>query len=275
MRRTVLIVASFVIVAAALATGLMKRLVETERGRGGLEPLTPGSGLVLQWSDRPVDLPAFQLTDLDGRAVSHDSLRGKVVLFNFWATWCGPCREEIPMLVALQAYYRDWLVVVGASIDERSPAEVRAFAQQLKVNYPIVMATEALVQAFGGVAAVPSTFVVRPDGKMVQRHVGALQAGRTEHEVRALAGLFTDATVETVADQGQVLLSNAAFATTIPGLDLAGLTVEAREALLKALNTEHCSCGCGLTVAQCRVNDPACDVSLPLAQKMLAEARGR
>ena len=104
------------------------------------------------------------------------------------------------MLVALQQYYRDQLVIVGVSIDERPPAEVKTFAEGFNVNYPVVMSTRELEQAFGGISAVPSTFVVNPDGKIVQRHLGQLQARRTEHEVRALAGLSTEATIETVAD---------------------------------------------------------------------------
>lgn len=273
MRRTVLIVLSGVAVAGLLAFGLTKRLIDSEAGRGGRAPLTAGAGVTLQWSDRPVDLPALRLTDLDGRTITNDSLRGKVVLVNFWATWCGPCREEIPMLVGLQEYYRDWAVVLGVSIDERPADEVRAFAANLKVNYPIVMSSRALEAAFGGIPAVPSTFVVNPDGKMVQRHIGALPAARTEHEIRALAGLFTEATVETVPDSGQVFLSNAAFATTIPGIDMTGLPAAEKEALLKTLNTDRCTCGCGLTVAQCRINDPSCEVSLPLAQRLLESAR--
>jgi hypothetical protein len=72
-----------------------------------------------------------------------------------------------------------------------------------------------------------------------------------------------------VHDTGQVLLANAAYATEIPGLDLSHCTAAQREALLKQLNTEKCTCGCGLTLAQCRINDPDCKVSLPTAQKML------
>lgn len=179
------------------------------------------------------------------------------------------------MLVALQDRYRDRLLVVGMSIDERPVDEVKAFAGEFKVNYPVVMASDGVQQAFGGISAVPSTFVVSPEGKIVQRHLGQLQSARTEHEVRALAGLATEATVETVQDTGQVLLNNAAYATSIPGVDLEGLAPAAKVAVLERLNTEHCTCGCNLTLAQCRINDPSCDVSLPLAQKIAKEARGK
>lgn len=231
-----------------------------------------GKGLTLQFSDKPIAMPAVALTDVSGHPIDKASWTGKVVLVNFWATWCGPCREEIPALVALQERYKDRMVILGLSIDTRPPAEVAAFAQQYHVNYPVAVVGDDVVQAFGGVPAVPSTFVVSPAGKMMQRHVGMLDAVRTEQEVRVLAGLSSDAAVQTVPDTGQVFLANAAYATEIPGVDLKALSAAQREKALTTMNTEHCSCGCGLTVAQCRINDPSCDVSLPQAQKIAATA---
>lgn len=255
--------------ALILAAGLMWMSGDGEDG--GVPALVPGRDVVIELSDRPIPLPDLALVDLDGQPVTNASLKGKVALINFWATWCGPCREEIPMLAALQTHYRDRLVVVGLSIDERPAEDVKTFAAGLGVNYPVAMSTRALEQAFGGVTAVPATFVVDPAGRIVQRHLGLLQGPRTEHEVRALSGLPTDAEVRTVADTGQVLLANAAYATEIPGLDLTSLTPAAREEARRRLNTEHCSCGCGLTLAQCRINDPSCEVSLPIARAILAE----
>ena len=89
--------------------------------------------------------------------------------------------------------------------------------------------------------------------------------------MRSLAGLPTNARVETVKDTGQVLLANAAYATEIPGIDLKPLSSTLRERTLKRLNEEQCTCGCGLTVAQCRINDPSCEVSLPVAKKILED----
>jgi thiol-disulfide isomerase/thioredoxin len=233
---------------------------------GAVRALSSGSGLTLQFSDRPMAIPAMHLVDLDGRPVSVESARGKVVLLNFWATWCGPCREEIPTLVALQQHYPDQLLVVGLSIDEGTAADVKQFAAQFHVNYPVAIADSEIQEAFGGISSVPSTFVVDPDGEIVQRHVGMLDPQRTEHEVRASAGLPTAAQVVRVRDTGQVLLANAAYATEIPGVDLTGLNAAQKELALKRLNTERCTCGCGLTLAQCRISDPTCEVSLPLAQ---------
>ena len=275
MRRTTLIVLTVVIAAAVFGIVLTRRLISTwhpEVPAAQAPPaITSGAGLTLQFSDRPISLPALSLTDVSGQPISPSSWAGKVVLVNFWATWCGPCREEIPALIALQKHYADHLVILGISIDTRPVAEVKQFAEGYAVNYPIAVVGDDVVQAFGGVPAVPSTFVVNPAGQIVQRHIGLLNPTLTEHEIRALRGLPTEAKVETVKDTGQVLLANAAYATEIPGVDLSSMTPAQKERALTRMNTEHCTCGCGLTVAQCRVNDPSCEVSLPVARKIAAE----
>ena len=229
----------------------------------------------ITFSDKPVPVPAVHVTTLDGQTLDSSTWAGKVVLVNFWATWCGPCREEIPVLIALQDHYKDQLLVVGLSVDERPPAEVLKFVQDHKINYPVAIADAALQQAFGRISAVPATYVINKTGGMVQRHIGLISAMITEQEVRSLSGLSTSLPVEVVPDNGQVLLANAAYATEIPGIDLKVLTPEQREKVLKVLNTSNCTCGCGLTMAQCRINDPSCSVSLPAAKKLVAEIVGR
>ena len=194
------------------------------------------------------------------------SLKGKVVLVTFWATWCPPCREEIPELVALQEKYREKLVIIGISEDEVPPAEVRSFAAAARINYPVAMTTPEVRKIFRGVTALPTTFVIDAEGRIVQKHVGMLNAAQTELETRVLSGLDTTTTVERIDDADKVRLKNAAQATEIPGIELKGLPVATRTAIIKALNGEDCSCGCGLTVAECRINDPSCSVSLPLAK---------
>jgi cytochrome c biogenesis protein CcmG/thiol:disulfide interchange protein DsbE len=267
-RRTLIFVG---VVAGAVALGLGLAYVAPKTDDGGVAMLSSGQGVAIQLSDRPLPMPTLDLVDAEGRAISNASLAGKVVLLNFWATWCGPCREEIPMLAALQTHYGDRLAIVGLSIDESPAEDVQAFAAGLGMNYPIVMSTRALEREFGGITAVPSTFVIDPQGRILQRHLGLLQGPRTEHEVRVLAGLPTNATVEYVKDTGQVLLANAAYATEIPGIDLKPLSSALRERTLKRLNEQSCTCGCGLTVAQCRINDPSCEVSLPVAKKILED----
>jgi thiol-disulfide isomerase/thioredoxin len=228
-----------------------------------------GDDAVVELLKEPTPVQEFTLTDLDGRSISSADLRGKVVMVNFWATWCPPCRAEIPDLIKLQDKYRDKLVVIGISEDEIPTDEVKAFAVAQKMNYPIAMTNPQLAKIFRGVSALPTTFVIDREGKLQQRHVGMLNKETTELEAQVLLGLNQNARVERVDDPARVRLENAAQATSIPGVDLAGLTPAKRTEAIKALNADDCTCGCGLTLAECRINDPTCSVSLPLAQKMV------
>jgi thiol-disulfide isomerase/thioredoxin len=207
------------------------------------------------------------VTDLDGRTFTLSSLRGKVVLVNHWATWCGPCRAEIPGLVALQDKYRDHLVILGIATDEDSEAGVRAFVKQHRITYPIVMATDDTRRAFPAVAALPTTYVLDREGKTAQKHIGLIDMAVYEDETRTLAGLV-DATIEYVDDAPKPL-GNAAMATEIPGIDLKALKDDQRKTILARLNGDKCTCGCDLTLAQCRINDSSCNVSLPIAQDIV------
>jgi thiol-disulfide isomerase/thioredoxin len=230
-----------------------------------------GEPIQLRFFKNPATVPDFTLHDLDGHSISSASLRGKVALINFWATWCGPCRAEVPDLVALQSKYRDQLQVIGVSEDEGGAEIVRSFAAAHQVNYPIVMLTAELEQIFPGVHALPTSFVLDRDGRIVQKHVGMLTRATTEAETRVLAGLPSTATVEEVDQTQGLKLENGAQLTSIPGVDLAKLPADRRSEALQKLNGQPCTCGCDLTVARCRVDDPACSVSLPLAREIVAQ----
>jgi thiol-disulfide isomerase/thioredoxin len=219
----------------------------------------------------PVTLADFKVTDLEGKTLTSADLKGKVVFMNFWATWCPPCRAEIPDLVALQQKYKDQIVVVGISEDEIAPDQVKAFAAQYAVNYPIAMNTPELRKIFKGIVALPTTFVIDRDGKLVQKHVGQLNPAMTELEARVLAGIDTNVKIERVESSDKVRLANAAEAKTIPGVDLSKFNETERKAAVKALIESDCTCGCGLTVAECRLDDPQCPVSLPLAKEIVAK----
>ena len=225
----------------------------------------------IQLVANPSPLPAFSMRDLDGRTITSDDLRGKVTLVNFWATWCGPCRAEIPDLIKLQARYPDHLQVIGVSTDEGPVQIVEDFATEFGINYPIVIHTPELNRAFPGVMALPTSFIVDPEGRVVRTHVGLINAGVLEQETRFLAALDVDITVDLADEDPHGRLVNAAHATEIPGLDLTVLTPEQRTTALQRLNEEGCSCGCKLTLAQCRINDSSCGFSLPLAQQVVAE----
>ena len=231
----------------------------------------PSDGVTLRFVDAPASVGPLTMQTIDGGLLEMSDLRGKVVLVNFWATWCGPCREEIPYLASLTERYPEHLVVIGVSEDAGGVDMVEAFADQYGVNYPIVMSTPEIKRAFPGVFALPTSFVVDPDGQMVQTHVGLISPVILEQETRYLSSLSNNATVETVAASSQIRLANAAQATEIPGVDLSVLTPDQREEALRRLNADGCPCGCQLTLAQCRINDSSCGISPPIVEQLVAE----
>ena len=247
----------------------------TTGASGGDEPATvfeiPPDGVTLRFVDTPASVGSLTMQTIDGEFLEMSDLRGKVVLVNFWATWCGPCREEIPYLARLTERYPEHLVVIGVSEDAGGVEMVQSFADQYGVNYPIVMSTPEIKRAFPGVFALPTSFVVDPDGEIVQTHVGLISPVILEQETRYLSSLSNNATVETVAASTQIRLANAAQATEIPGVDLSALTSDQREEALRRLNADGCPCGCQLTLAQCRINDSSCGISPPIVEKIVAE----
>lgn len=244
--------------------------------RNGHAAAAPGDGATVRFFRNPAAVASFSATDLDGKPLSSADWKGKVVIVNFWATWCPPCRAEIPDLIALQEKYRDTLQIVGVSEDEAPPEHVKRFAAERGINYPVVMTNTELQRIFPGIQALPTSFIVDREGRLVQKHVGMLSAQMTELETRALAGLPVNAAIEQVEQTQGLKLENGAQLMEIPGVDLAALSPSKRADALQKLNGQPCTCGCDLTVAKCRVDDPACGVSLPLARqivKQIAEAR--
>ncbi|MGH9864924.1 MAG: redoxin domain-containing protein [Candidatus Acidiferrales bacterium] len=226
---------------------------------------------VLYFAKDPQATPPFLVRDLSGNVVSTAALKGKVVLLNFWATWCGPCREEIPEMIKLQAQYKDTLQVIGASEDEAPPEQVAKFAQKAGINYPVIMASAQLEREYGGVAALPTTFVINTDGRIVQKNVGVYPFEFYDVEVRSLMGMPVTARIETFKDTGQIFLKNAAHASELPGVSFAGLTPTQKKIALHRLNAQNCTCGCKLTLAECRINDTTCPISSGIANKIVRE----
>ena len=216
---------------------------------------------ILRFVRDPDPAPAFELKDLDGKPLKLDAYRGKVILLNFWATWCGPCRAEIPSLIELQKHYKNHLQVIGLAVDEEDESFVRKFADSEGINYPIAMGTDNVRIAYGGVGALPTVFVIDTQGRIVQKHVGLFDPVLYETEVRALVDLPVAARIETFQDQGEIFLKNADRATALPGVDFTKLSALQRAAALHKFNAEDCTCGCKFTLAQCRIYDHACQTS--------------
>ena len=272
-RRALAIGVIFVVVAAVwLAERSMRGTDETAPASPASS--TDSAAATLRFFKEPAAAKAFTVRTIDDRELSLDSFRGKVTIVNFWATWCPPCRAEIPDLIALQEKYRDNLQIIGISEDEEGPGIVRKYVADHQMNYPVAMTSPELEKLFPGIAALPTSFVIDRDGRLVQKHVGMLRASTTELETRALAGLPVSAKIEYVDQTQKLELGPNAQALEIPGVDLARLSPSKRREAIEKLNGQSCTCGCDLTIARCRVDDPTCGVSLPIARRIVDEVAG-
>lgn len=138
-------------------------------------------------ADRAV-APDFTLTDLSGKPLTLSSYRGKVVLLDFWATWCDPCRDEIPRFNVLQDKYANrGLQIIGVSMDD-APDPVREFQQQFKMNYPVVMGSARIGELYGGILGLPVAFLIGADGRIYSKHLGATDEAVLEKEIVTLLG---------------------------------------------------------------------------------------
>jgi thiol-disulfide isomerase/thioredoxin len=165
-------------------------------------------GLVVSWTTRfppagaeivdlgkPTAPPDFTLKDLDDHRVSLSQFKGKVVLVNFWTTWCEPCKTEIPWLVDLQDKYAGrGFSVLGIAMDEEGKSAVAAFAQDERfgmsgeprfINYPIVLGNDATADKFGGVIVFPTSFLISKDGREVKRVDGLMSYDETNKDIQS------------------------------------------------------------------------------------------
>lgn len=223
----------------------------------------------------PDPAPEFKLNTLEGKPLSLADYKGKVILLNFWASWCGPCRAEIPDLVELQNKYKDQLQILGLVVDDDDEDAVKKFVADFGINYPVALAGDEVRLQYGGIPALPTSFVLDAEGRVVQKHEGLRDPVLYEVEVRSLLGLpIGDVRVETFEDTGQIFLKHADRATQLPGVDLSKLTPPQRAAALHKFNAEPCTCGCEYTLAQCRIWDRNCGVSKAATAKIVANLAG-
>jgi thiol-disulfide isomerase/thioredoxin len=137
--------------------------------------------------DQNSKAPALSLKDIQGRKISLSKYKGKVVLLNFWATWCPPCRAEMPDLVKMQRQYRkQGLQVIGITYPPEQIAEVRQFVKQLRVNYPIALGTKETKTLFDKTETLPLTLIIDRQGNVVDRIEGILLPEEFEQKIKPL-----------------------------------------------------------------------------------------
>lgn len=225
--------------------------------------------------NRPL-APDFSLTDLNGRTLTLSEHKGKVILLDFWATWCGPCRIEIPEFVKLQERYRDQgLVVIGISMDD-GPEPVREFYREFRMNYPVALGDEKVGALYGGIFGLPTTFLIGRDGRIYSKHVGATETAVFEEEVRELLAASPTAEVAGFKRVGRIspadqieLGDPAEIDSEVPGVNVSQLSPAQLDRYKKELQAIPCDCGCKMNVLQCRHDDHSCGVSRRLAREHL------
>lgn len=174
MKRNALVFVALVIaIMAMLASG---NYLKRTRKHGVLKLVGDVQG---------IQAPDFTLISLDGSKVSLSDFRGKAVLLNFWATWCPPCKVEMPWFVDLQKQYaKDGLVVLGVAMDDSKPAEIAKFASSMGVNYPVLLGTDKVSDDYGDVQYLPTTFYIGRDGAIVDKMTGLLDRKDIDNAVK-------------------------------------------------------------------------------------------
>ena len=133
--------------------------------------------------------PNFSLKDADGKVVRLSDYKGKVLLLNFWATWCGPCKIEIPWFIEFEQNYRDkGFAVLGVAMDEEGWAAVKPFVAARKVNYRMVIGDDMTAQMYGGVDSLPTSFLIDREGRTAAVHVGLVSKKVYQDDIAQLLG---------------------------------------------------------------------------------------
>lgn len=133
--------------------------------------------------------PDFTLSGIDGKKINLSDYKGKVVILDFWATWCGPCRRGVPDLVSIQKNYKDKVVVIGISLDdERTKKDIVPFMNQYGVNYPVVYGTSEVVMNYGNIRAIPTSFIIDQNGNIVDKYVGLVSKEIYLGRIQSLLG---------------------------------------------------------------------------------------
>jgi cytochrome c biogenesis protein CcmG/thiol:disulfide interchange protein DsbE len=131
--------------------------------------------------------PDFSLKSVDGKTIKLSDYKGKVVIIDFWATWCPPCRKGIPDLISIQKSHIKDVVIIGISLDaEKTIKDVPEFVKSYGINYPIVYGDEKVVAAYGGIQGIPTAFVIDRKGNIVDKHVGLVPKETYTNKIKEL-----------------------------------------------------------------------------------------
>ncbi len=155
------------------------------------EPAAPAAVAAAQGAACPANAkPAnlgFTLKDMHGKDVNLAQFKGRIILLNFWATWCGPCKAEIPSFVELQRQYSKDLVILGLSVDDTAE-KVKPYAAQYKINYPVLLGLgrDDFQDAYGPIWGIPTSFVIGRNGLVCKKHMGIASKDQIEKEIKAL-----------------------------------------------------------------------------------------
>lgn len=164
------------VVVAVVAAGMLYFGFHMSRRPGPEAPAILG---------KTTPAPDFTLESLDGKNMRLSDFHGKAVLLNFWATWCGPCKIEMPWFVDFQKQYgSQGLQIVGVAMDDSSKEDIAKFAKEMGVNYPVLLGKEAVGDEYGGVPALPESFFIGRDGKIVDKIIGLKGKGEIEDSIK-------------------------------------------------------------------------------------------
>jgi cytochrome c biogenesis protein CcmG/thiol:disulfide interchange protein DsbE len=169
MKKYLIVIVSFSIM---LLAGCSKNASDINKEENSTSGSSKGSNNADNINADRDKAPDFSLAGPSGKTVSLSDFKGKVVIVDFWATWCPPCRRGIPDLIDLQTQFGDKLAVIGISVDTDTKDRVASFAQNFNINYTVLFATPEVVQAYGSIQSIPTSFIIDKNGKIVNQHVG-------------------------------------------------------------------------------------------------------
>jgi cytochrome c biogenesis protein CcmG/thiol:disulfide interchange protein DsbE len=218
--------------------------------------------------------PSFTLTDIFGQKLGLDQYRGKVILLDFWATWCGPCRLEIPGFIQLQKRYgSQGLQVIGLSEDSDGVGTVRDFYKRVGMDYRAALDNGKVGLLYGGIFGLPTTFLIGRDGRIYLKLPGAVDATYFEPGIKTLLAASPQTEVKNfpplAGSESAEVETPAEANPVVPGIDLSKLTKPELAQYERTLSNQPCTCGCKVSVLQCRRADPGCLTSRDLARKTL------